>query len=230
MLLHLSNYDIDTSVQTADRAYDFAKVRILDGRYPGGSLLSEGAIADQVGVSRTPVREAFIRLETEGLLRLYPKRGALVVPVSSDEAQHVMETRLLVERHAIERVIRREIRMTESVRTSLAVQNALAAAGEVSDFVEADREFHRSFVAGAGNPILLQLHDSLRDRQSRMGLVAISRDPGRLAEILEEHQQLAHAVLVRDVGRAREVIDRHLERTLSLLLPLSQDNEIRERR
>lgn len=211
-------------MQTADRAYDFAKVRILDGRYPGGSLLSEGAIADVVGVSRTPVREAFIRLETEGLLRLYPKRGALVVPVSSDEAQHVMETRLLVERHAIERVIRCEIRVTESVRTSLAAQGALAAEGKVTEFVEADREFHRIFVAAAANPILLQLHDSLRDRQSRMGLAAIGRDAGRLAEILEEHQQLADAVLAREVDRARETIDRHLERTLSLLLPLSKDN------
>jgi DNA-binding GntR family transcriptional regulator len=217
-------------MQTADRAYDFAKARILDGRYSGGSLLSEGAIADEVGVSRTPVREAFIRLEAEGLLQLYPKRGALVVPVSADEAQHVMETRLLVERHAIERVIRREIRVTESVRTSLAIQDALAATGEVTEFVEADREFHRIFVAAAGNPILLQLHDSLRDRQSRMGLVAISRDAGRLTEILEEHQQLAEAVLAHDIGHAREVIDRHLERTLSLLLPLSSGNQVREQR
>jgi len=228
-LLHLSNFDIDASVQTADRAYEFAKTRILDGRYAGGDVLSEGRIADEVGVSRTPVREAFIRLQTEGFLRLYPKRGALVVPVESDEAETVMETRLLVERHAIERVIFREIRVTESVRAAIETQEAIATAGDTAEFVESDREFHRIFVAAAGNPILLQLHDSLRDRQSRMGAVAISRDAGRIAEILEEHRQLAEAVLARDVDQARRVIDRHLERTLSLLLRLPDEigNKVR---
>jgi DNA-binding GntR family transcriptional regulator len=206
------------AMQAADRAYEFAKARILDGRYTGGELLSEGLIADEVGISRTPVREAFVRLQTEGLLRLYPKRGALVVPVSPDEVEHVMDTRLLVERHAIERVIRREIRVTESVKTSLELQDALAASGKVDQFVEVDREFHRIFVAASGNPILLALHDSLRDRQIRMGLAAIARDAGRLAEILDEHRQLADAVLRRDLDRAGAVIDRHLDRTLSLLL------------
>ena len=208
------------AAQAADRAYGYAKARILDGRYSGGELLSEGAIAVEVGVSRTPVREAFVRLQTEGLLHLYPKRGALVVPVSPDEVEHVMDTRLLVERHAIERVIRREIRVTESITLAIEIQDELAGAGAVDQFVEADREFHRIFVAAAGNPILLALHDSLRDRQSRMGVAAIARDAGRLAEILDEHRQLVDAVLQRDVDRARSVIDRHLDRTLSLLLPV----------
>jgi len=208
------------AAQAADRAYGYAKARILDGRYSGGELLSEGAIAVEVGVSRTPVREAFVRLQTEGLLHLYPKRGALVVPVSPDEVEHVMDTRLLVERQAIERVIRREIRVTESITLAIEIQDELAGAGAVDQFVEADREFHRILVAAAGNPILLALHDSLRDRQSRMGVAAIARDAGRLAEILDEHRQLVDAVLQRDVDRARSVIDRHLDRTLSLLLPV----------
>jgi DNA-binding GntR family transcriptional regulator len=206
-------------MQAADRAYQFAKAGIIDGRYGGGEILSEGAVADAIGISRTPVREAFVRLQTEGWLRLYPKRGALVVPVAPDEVEHVMDTRLLVERHAIERVIRREIRMTESLTVALEVQHALAEAHEVDQFVEADREFHRIFVAAAGNPILLQLHDSLRDRQQRMGIAAITRDARRWEEILDEHRQLADAVIARDIHGARAVIDRHLDRTLSLLLP-----------
>src|SRR5689334_967202 len=79
------------------RAYDHVKQAILDRAYPGGALLSEGEIASEVGVSRTPVREALLRLETEGLVRLYPKRGALVLPVSPQEVADVLETRELVE-------------------------------------------------------------------------------------------------------------------------------------
>ena len=90
-----------------DRAYEFVKERILDGGYPGGDLLSEGEVAEALGVSRTPVREAFLLLEAEGLMRLYPKRGALVVPVSPDEVHDVMETRMLVERHTADRLARR---------------------------------------------------------------------------------------------------------------------------
>src|ERR671916_3537295 len=90
-----------------DRAYEFTKGRVLDSTFAGGDLITEGEVASALGMSRTPVREAFLRLEGEGLLRLYPKRGALVVPVSAQEVDAVMETRLLVERFAIEKAIAR---------------------------------------------------------------------------------------------------------------------------
>mgnify|MGYP000529442220 FL=1 len=96
--------DLTPAPTAKDRALEFVKERILDGTYVGGALLSEGEIAAELGVSRTPVREAFLLLEAGGLMRLYPKRGALVVAVSPDEVRDVMETRLLVERHAAGRV------------------------------------------------------------------------------------------------------------------------------
>ena len=206
-------------MSATDRAYDFAKERILDGRYDGGALISEGEVAEGVGLSRTPVREAFLRLESDGLLRLYPKRGALVVPVSVSEVESVMETRLLVERHALEKVVRRGVDLAEQLHAELDRQRRLADADRPRDFVEADREFHRLFVAGAGNPILLALHDSLRDRQSRMGLTALARDDRRTQQILAQHAELAAAVLAGDAPRAVTVIDRHLEDTRRLLLP-----------
>jgi DNA-binding GntR family transcriptional regulator len=201
----------------ADRAYAYAKERILDGRFAGGELISEGDVAIGVGLSRTPVREAFLRLESEGLLRLYPKRGALVVPVSVSEVESVMETRLLVERFAIEKVIRLGVDLAARLEAAILRQEALAAPSRERDFVEADREFHRLLVAAAGNDILLQLHDSLRDRQSRMGLAALARDDARTREILAEHRALVAAVTSRDEDRARSIVDGHLHRTLALL-------------
>ena len=203
----------------ADRAYVYAKHRILDGHFEGGELISEGEIAEGAGMSRTPVREAFLRLESEGLLRLYPKRGALVVPVSVAEVESVLETRLLVERHAIEKVILRGADMGEDLQASLAEQERLADADDTAAFVSADREFHRLFVAAAGNPILLQMHDSLRDRQSRMGIAAIARDAGRSRSILAEHRELVAAVTARKPSDALAIIGRHLDNTLRLLLP-----------
>lgn len=200
-----------------DRAYAFAKERILDGRFAGGELITEGDVAAPVGVSRTPVREAFLRLESEGLLRLYPKRGALVVPVSASEVQSVMETRLVVERFAIDKVIAARTDLRRELTDALDRQQRLAARTDPRRFIEADREFHRLFVAAAGNPILLALHDSLRDRQSRMGLAAVARDAERTSTILAEHRELADAVLARDASLATELLTRHLAGTLGLL-------------
>jgi DNA-binding GntR family transcriptional regulator len=204
-------------MSATDEAYAFAKKRILDGRFAGGELISEGDVAAGVGLSRTPVREAFLRLEGEGLLRLYPKRGALVVPVSAAEMRHVMETRLLVERYAIERSLPAPPELRDALTTSLGEQERLVEAGDTAAFVDADREFHRLFVAAAGNPILLSLHDSLRDRQSRMGLAAIARDAARMRAIAAEHRALVAAVLEDHVPRAIDVLTRHLQAQLALL-------------
>ncbi len=200
-----------------DRAYAFAKARILDGRFPGGSLITEGNVAAKLGLSRTPVREAFSRLASEGLLRVYPKRGALVVPVSAEEVESVMETRLLVEQFAIEKVIRSETELGSDPADAIAQQARFAAADDLRGFMQADHEFHRVFVAAAGNMILLQLHDSMRDRQNRMGLMALARNDARTPEALDEHRALAAAVTAGNADAAREIIQTHLHTTLALL-------------
>ncbi|WP_157897403.1 GntR family transcriptional regulator, partial [Mycobacteroides chelonae] len=79
------------AISASEEAYRSVKERILSGDIPGGELLSEGEISARMGCSRTPVREAFLRLETEGWLRLYPKRGALVVPITPEERRHVVD-------------------------------------------------------------------------------------------------------------------------------------------
>lgn len=201
----------------ADRAYAYAKKRILDGRLPGGTLITEGDVGADVGVSRTPVREAFLRLESEGLLNLYPKRGAIVVAVSAAEVESVMETRLLVERFAIRKIIEDELGLGAAPVEVIARQEELATRENWREFVEADREFHRIFVAAAGNPILLQLHDSLRDRQTRMNLAALVRNTGRDRQVLAEHRVWADAVDDRDLDAALSTVDEHLGATLALL-------------
>src|SRR5271170_6359277 len=94
-------------VAAKDRAHDYVKAQVLSGAFAGGELISEGEVAVALGMSRTPVREAFLRLEAEGLLRLYPQRGALVVPVSSEESRAVIEARLVLEQFAVRKVIGR---------------------------------------------------------------------------------------------------------------------------
>src|ERR671922_2199479 len=153
------------ALSATERAYGHTKARVLDGTYPGGSLITEGEISEAVGVSRTPVREAFLRLQAEGLLRLYPKRGALVVPVSPGEINDVMETRGMIERFAVEKVIasggHKEV--GTRLREALGQQRRLRKSPE--SFNEADREFHGLLVAATGNQVITDLYAALRDRQ-----------------------------------------------------------------
>jgi DNA-binding GntR family transcriptional regulator len=201
----------------ADRAYMHTKERILDGAYEEGQLIGEGEVSEAVGVSRTPVREAFLRLEAEGMLRLFPKRGALVVPISAADVEDVMETRLLIERFAIRRVVELELDLDDRLLAAIEAQKEHASAKDVVAFVDADREFHRIFVAATGNAIVLQMHDSLRDQQNRMGIAALSRSDDRTARILKEHRAIVKAVTKGDPAAAEKLIERHLEETHRLL-------------
>lgn len=194
-----------------DRVLHHVRERILDGRYAGGALLSEGEVAEETGVSRTPVREAFLLLEAEGLMRLYPKRGALVVAVSPDEVRDVMETRLLVERHAVRRVAANSTAGLDAQLDGLLVRQArLADDGDQAAFVESDREFHRAIVAAAGNAILTRLYDSLRDRQRRMGTASITRDPSLVRRFLADHRALVAAIRAGDPDTAEQALTAHL--------------------
>jgi len=200
-----------------ERAHAYTKERILDGRFAGGEILSEGDVAREINLSRTPVREAFLQLEAEGLLRLYPRRGALVVPVSAREVEQVMEIRRLIETYAVEQVVVRQIDCAPELEGLLVEQRTLAEAGDGAAFVEADRRFHRLIVAATGNVLLTEFHDSLRDRQSRMGLAALARDRGRVEQILGEHERIVALVRGLDAGAAKDAMTAHLNRTLELL-------------
>ena len=135
----------------ATRAYDHLKRAILEGTHPGGTLLTEGDVAERLGVSRTPVREALLRLEAEGLVRLYPKKGALVVPVSAQEAHDVVEARALIEEWAADRAWPRRAR---SPRSSSCCWRRCAGPGRWTRSSTSPRPtaaFHERVVAAAGN-------------------------------------------------------------------------------
>ena len=133
-------------------------------------------------MSRTPVREALLRLEAEGMVRLLPKRGALVLPVSVQEWRDVLATRLLVESHSAATVVvaGRGPALADVLDVHLDRFRAAAAAKTFVDYVAADRDFHATIVAGAGNAILTRLYGTLRDRQLRMGATNLLAADGAL--------------------------------------------------
>ncbi|MER5541670.1 GntR family transcriptional regulator [Streptomyces sp. NPDC001118] len=194
----------------ADRVYAHVKQGVLDRRYEGGTLLTEGELAEAVGVSRTPVREALLRLEVEGLIRLYPKKGALVLPVSAQEIADVVETRQLVEEHAARKAVPAAPGLLERLTELLELQKAQAAAGDLAGAAITDRSFHAEIVRSGGNEILSRLYDQLRDRQLRMGVAVMHSHPDRIAKTLAEHEEILDALRAGDAEAAVEVVHRHV--------------------
>jgi DNA-binding GntR family transcriptional regulator len=204
-------------VGAKDRALEYVKSQVLTGAFPGGELISEGEVAEALGMSRTPVREAFLRLEGEGLLRLYPQRGALVVPVSPQEVRAVLEARLVLEQFAAAKVIRQSATARTAMHDRLAAQldrqRHAGVATDLHDFLEADRVFHTIIMETAGNALLEQLYVSLRDRQMRMIGETAVRDPKRIETIVDEHARIAEAVSAGDLDRTLEAVRVHLAGT-----------------
>lgn len=210
----------EPSPTAGDRAYRWVKDRILDGRLAGGQLLSEGEVADGVRVSRTPVREAFLRLESEGLLRLYPKRGALIVPVSATEITEVTEARILLECHAAEKIVDtgRAAEVAGRMAGLLDEQRALTMPDETDEFSAVDRRFHATLVAAAGNSLVDQFYAGLRDRQLRISNSALHQTPGRDQTILDEHARICELLRRGERDELRALLAAHIGATHGALL------------
>ncbi len=193
----------------AQLAYDYVKARLLDGRFAGGTLLSENEIAQRLDVSRTPVRQAFVQLEAEGLLELYPRRGALVVPISPSEAEDVLEARMLIEQHAARRAASAGPALAEALRGHIADQERALEDG--AGFAWADRRFHHALVESAGNQLLTRQYDSLRDRHQRIAAATVAGDPARIGRFIAEHREIVAALEAGDGDRAAELLGTHLQ-------------------
>jgi len=206
---------MSTRASASERAYQHVKRRVLRGGYDGGDLITEGQVAEALGISRTPVREAFLRLEVEGLLRLFPKRGALVVPVSAREIEEVVEARLIFERFAATKVIATGSHwgVADTMQAILERQQLAAEQGHADRFSDLDRDFHAALIAGADNAIVSQQYDLLRDRQVRMKITALLREPGRFDEILSEHRRLCALLGDGDIDGVHDLLGKHVSRT-----------------
>ncbi len=198
----------------AETAYRHVKEALLTGRLPAGSMVSEGDVAAELALSRTPVREAFLRLAAEGWLRLFPKRGALVVPVAPGEAEAVVDARLLLESHAVDRVVAgpdaARARLVAELRALVEQQRAAVAAGDLDAYAAHDAAFHLAVVAAGGNALLTDFSVTLRERQQRMIALSVGAGGERAPGFVEGHEELVAAVEAGDAAGFRERLREHL--------------------
>ena len=194
-----------------ERVAESLRAALVSGRMAPGTTYSIPALAEQFGVSATPVREAMLDLVNEGIVAPVPNKGFRVVELTDAELDQITELRRLLEvptvgalAGAIDRSSIKRLRSLAS-----AVSDA-ARRGEVVAYVEADRELHLALLAGAGNPRLVEIVGRLRDQSRLYGLEQLAAE-GVLVDSANEHMQLIDALESGDRLAAERVMAHHLD-------------------
>ncbi|MEV8605242.1 GntR family transcriptional regulator [Streptomyces griseoviridis] len=201
-----------------EKAYAYLKDTVLTDPGMQGAFLSEQEIADRIGVSRTPIREALLLLAAEGLVELVPKRGARVAPLTGREITELMELRGIVERYAAQQLVAGDRIPVAELRALLDRQAGLTGPDQAREFIAVDHLFHSTLVSAVGNTLLDRHYEGLRSRQVRAGVVALFNRQGRQDAVLHEHGAILDALVSGDAQAACAAIDGHLESTLKVLL------------
>ncbi|HSJ19406.1 MAG TPA: GntR family transcriptional regulator [Nocardioidaceae bacterium] len=200
----------------AQRAYDFAKWAILNAVYPAGEVLTVSALAGEIGLSRTPVREALLRLEAEGLVQVVPGRGAVVESFSPAEVEDVLEARTLIENYTAARSFEQRksflpdlLRVQEEMKRRRREQ-------DTAGFTAADRRFHEIIVDGAENVVLSEIYRSLRERQTLFTSTMVRGRADRMDAAIEEHQRIIERLEGDDEDAFIDVVNAHLRWAVAL--------------
>ncbi|OEU85100.1 GntR family transcriptional regulator [Streptomyces oceani] len=200
------------------KAYGYLRDTVLTDPAMQGEFLSEQMIADAIGVSRTPIREALLMLAAEELVSLVPKRGAYIAPLSGREIGELMEMRGVLEKYAAERTVATGTVPVREMDDILTRQNGLRGQENAKEFIDADHHFHATLVSAVGNDLMTKQYDALRSRQIRAGVVALYQSGGRQDEVLVEHRRILHGLAAGQAAVACVAIDEHIAATRRILI------------
>jgi DNA-binding GntR family transcriptional regulator len=199
-----------------DHVYVAIRERIISGELTRGSRLHQEDLAAELGVSRTPVREALRRLAAEGLVQMHTNRGARVADIQGADMRTPTEARMVIEPGAA-RIAAARGASVERMRAAIAAHRALIP--DVQHSFDANREFHLALVEAAGNPFLMQFAEMLW--VSRIGEPIYARQvatPEDMHLDADEHEQIMLAVEAGDARRAETLARRHLQHAIKRLL------------
>lgn len=207
----MSTTETPSRILLKDRAYAALKDLILQEVFPPGSFLSERQLAARLEMSKTPIRAALERLESEGLVSVSPQQGILVRDISVHEVVDIFDVRIALERFALERLAGNlSVEQQEQVIHNLRAQKVALDKGDVPVFTDLDADFHLMLCGFLGNREVVQMMRRLRDRLYRIALQVLRHDVDRIRTSYEEHQQIFDMLVANDGVQASDLVRAHL--------------------
>ena len=196
--------------QLERRVYERLRDEIVSGALKPGEQLAEARIAAELGVSKTPVREALIRLQRDGLVEIEPYRGARVVEPSADDVREILELRSLLEcQIARDLAVRRPPDVLEALEASIADGKSALDAGDTRRLLDDLTEFSDILAEACGNSRLVKLLVDLRSVLLLIGNTSL-RAPGREERSIAEHELILAAIRLGDPDAAVRTTEAHI--------------------
>lgn len=199
------------------KVYESIREDILSGKYPQNTELKEAAIGAELGVSRTPVREALRQLELEGLVNIIPNRGAFVNRITAKDVQDIYIIRSMLEgqcaRWATEYITEEQL---EGLEETLCLSEYHTKKGNYEKLYELDSLFHEQLYRASNSRILNHVLSDFHDYVKRVRRVTLATR-GRSVKSTEEHRAIFEAVRDRDADRAEALAKEHVKHTIECI-------------
>ncbi|NQV54300.1 MAG: GntR family transcriptional regulator [Rhodospirillales bacterium] len=216
-----------TSGLIRDGVYDQIRVHILSCELAPGTRIHENDLAARFNVSKSPVRDALLRLQEQGLIEVLPRKGYRVRPISVTDVRELYEMRLIYEKATIHRAI------AEASNQELAGLDKYRSAGagpQLVDWVRYNRDFHRAIAEMAGNARLAKSAAEVIDQFDRLTFLGVSNvtDGAAADKLVDEHCALIDAIQARDKGLAGRLITDHIKRSRKRVFQVLDNPQIVE--
>lgn len=209
---------MDEYLPLRDVVFQTLREAILRGELKPGERLMEIALAEKLGVSRTPIREAIRKLELEGLVIMIPRRGAQVAQITEKDLTDVLEVRIGLENMVIEKAcqLMTDEQLDRLEEAERVFEQAMAE-GDLKNLAEADENFHILIYESCDNRRLLQLLSNLREQLYRYRMEYLKDEDTRNL-LVEEHRAIYDAIRTRDVQKAKEHAFVHVDNQRKAIL------------
>lgn len=216
---------LDNYKPLRELVFESLREAIISGQLRAGERLMEIQLAEEMGVSRTPVREAIRKLELEGLVAMIPRKGAYVAGLSFKDIVDVFEIRSALEGLAAELAAERitDEELEELERYLVKIAEAIEK-GDLEKVVANDTDFHSLLYQASRNQRLSQIINNLREQIQRFRTTSLSY-PGRMKTALEEHRKIVEAISARDGELASKLAHEHIENAENSMMNMIQQDK-----
>jgi len=204
-------------------AYDVLRESILTNKLKRDELYTEMSLAKDLGISRTPVREALLELSSQGLVTFLPRKGVMLNRYTKQDVDEIFELRKAIELAAIEKVAR-SFQSHDFGKIEKILQNQRKAAKKKDYFayIQADRVFHTTFSEMIANRRFVAVMENIRDMIHLMGIKALVIE-NRAEEVIAEHEKVLEAVRTGKPLEAREALSHHLDQSKQAVVETLQE-------
>ncbi len=201
-----------------EEVFETVKDYILKGHYMPGERIVIDAVAKQLGVSITPVREALHHLAAQGLVLVEPHKGFIVKKWNKKEIEDLLFLRMYLEKLAVRLFIQRGAQKNNQALAQIIEKMQVASEmNDLENLTRLNSEFHRTIINGSGNEELSKIMNSLGEKLHRVRILSLSY-PGRISKSYQEHLLIYKAICQQDVEAAEKAVENHISNVKDVLL------------